>query len=229
MEWLKQISVLINSGLLIAIIVSSTILSSSVHIFAVSKIRKNICKSFQIFTGPLSYWGRVKNICVSKLTIIGPCNGLSVDRRQAIISTNDGILLIGHLGTNFSEILIEIHAFSFTKIHLKMSSWKWRPFFLGLNVLLCVDMWFLMSKTYIMECFSPLTPVIYVYTMKICTWLIVLVFSLVRSSGLGAWNSSDIFISNRQGRCTGTATWLLPSCLANPTLLSWRYHYCVFR
>ena len=31
------------------------------------------------------------------------------------------ILLIGPLGTNFSEILIEIHTFSFKKMHLKMS------------------------------------------------------------------------------------------------------------
>ena len=32
-------------------------------------------------------------------------------------------------------MLIEIHIFSFKKIHLKMSSGKWRPFCLGLNVL----------------------------------------------------------------------------------------------
>ena len=76
------------------------------------------------------------HICVGKLTIIGSDNGLSPGRRQAIIWTNDGILLIGPLGTNFSEILIEIHTFSFKKMHLKMSSWKWRPFCLGLNVLI---------------------------------------------------------------------------------------------
>ena len=35
-------------------------------------------------------------------------NGLSPGRRQAIISTYVLILLIGPLGTNFSEILIEI-------------------------------------------------------------------------------------------------------------------------
>ena len=34
----------------------------------------------------------------------------------AIIWTNDGILLIGPMGTNFSEILIEIYTFSFKKI-----------------------------------------------------------------------------------------------------------------
>ena len=57
-------------------------------------------------------WGRVTHICVGKLTIIGSDNGLSPGRRQAIIWTNDGILLIGALETNFSEILIEIQTFS---------------------------------------------------------------------------------------------------------------------
>ena len=66
--------------------------------------------------------------CVSKLTIIGSDNGLSPGRHQAIIWTNAGLLLIWPLGTNFSEISIEIHAFSFKKMHLKMSSGKWRPF-----------------------------------------------------------------------------------------------------
>ena len=51
------------------------------------------------------------HLCVSKLTIIGSDTGLSPGRRQAIIWTNDGILLIGHLQTNFSEILIGIHTF----------------------------------------------------------------------------------------------------------------------
>ena len=70
----------------------------------------------------LTHWGRLTHICVSKLTIIAADNGLSPGRRQAIMWTNDGILLIWPLGTNFSEILIEIHSFSFMKMHLKMSS-----------------------------------------------------------------------------------------------------------
>ena len=37
-------------------------------------------------------WGRVTHICVSEIIIIGSYNGLSPDRRQAIIWTNDGIL-----------------------------------------------------------------------------------------------------------------------------------------
>ena len=84
----------------------------------------------------LTHWGRVTHICVSKLTIIGSDNGLSPGAwRQAIIWTNAGILLIRTLGTNFSEILSTIHAFSSNKMHLKMSSAKWSPFCLGLNVL----------------------------------------------------------------------------------------------
>ena len=76
----------------------------------------------------LTHWGRATHICVYKLTIIGSDNGLSPGRRQAIIWTIVGILLIGPLGTNFSEILVEIYIFSFKKMHLKVSSGKWRPF-----------------------------------------------------------------------------------------------------
>ena len=94
-----------------------------------------------IMTNTMSstHWGRVTHICVSNLAIIGSDNGLSPGRRQAITWTNVGILFIGSLGTNFSEMSIEIHAFSFKKIHLKMSSGKWRPFCLGLNVLTSLE------------------------------------------------------------------------------------------
>ena len=56
----------------------------------------------------LIHWGRVTHICGGNLTIIGSDNGLSPDRRQTIIWTNAGILSIGALGMNFSELLIEI-------------------------------------------------------------------------------------------------------------------------
>ena len=71
----------------------------------------------------------------SDLTITGSDYGLSPGQRQAIIRTNAGMLLIRSFGTNLSEILIEIYPFPFKKMHLKVSSGKWRPFFLGLNVL----------------------------------------------------------------------------------------------
>ena len=96
------------------------------------QIRSVICF---IVPYSLTHSGQVTHICVGNLTIIGSVNGLSPGRRQAIIWTNDGILLIWPLGTNFSEILIEIPIFSFQKMQLKMSSAKCRPFCLGLNVL----------------------------------------------------------------------------------------------
>ena len=73
----------------------------------------------------LTHWGRVTHICVGELIIIGSDNGFSLalangfalGRRQAIIWTNAGIWSMGPLGTNFGEILIEIHTFSFTNLN----------------------------------------------------------------------------------------------------------------
>ena len=48
-----------------------------------------------------------------KLTIIGSDNGLSPGRRQAIVCTNAGIMLIRPLETNFIEMLIETLTLSF--------------------------------------------------------------------------------------------------------------------
>ena len=79
---------------------------------------------------------KVIYICVNKLTILDSDTGLSPGRRQAIIWTNVRLLILGTLGTRFSRILIEIDTFLFKKIHLKMSPGKWRPFYLGLNVLM---------------------------------------------------------------------------------------------
>ena len=64
------------------------------------------------------------------------CNDMDVTdwvsiRRQAIIWTNVELFPIGPSRTNFSEIQIKIQNFSFMKMHLKMSSAKWRPFCTG--------------------------------------------------------------------------------------------------
>ena len=61
---------------------------------------------------------------------IGPGNGLSPVRHQAITWTNADLLSFGPLRTNFSEILIKILTFSFKKMCLKMSSdklWSFCP------------------------------------------------------------------------------------------------------
>ena len=63
----------------------------------------------------ITHWGQVTHICVGNLVIIGSDNGLSPSQRQAIIWTNGGILSIG--------------------MEWKMSSGKWRPFCVGLNVI----------------------------------------------------------------------------------------------
>ena len=87
------------------------------------------------------------HICVSNSTISG--------RRQATIWTNAGILLIRPLGTNSSELLIEIHTFSFKKMHLKMLSGKWQPLCLGLNVLNLRALNF--------QCFITITSLLFCY------------------------------------------------------------------
>ena len=70
---------------------------------------------------------------VSKLIIIGSDNSLT--GAKPLSETILEYCLLVHLGTTFSEILIETETFSFKKIDLKMSSGKWRPFCIGLNVL----------------------------------------------------------------------------------------------
>ena len=93
---------------------------------------ENLIQNYSHFSQGPPHWGQVMHIFVSKLTIIGSDNGSSPGWRQTIIWTNDGMLLIRPLGTNFSEILSKIHTFSFKKMHLKTLSAKWRPFCLGL-------------------------------------------------------------------------------------------------
>ena len=80
----------------------------------------------------LTHWCGVMHICISKVTIIGSDNGLSPGRHQL----SEPMMGNCCFWTNFSEILIEIHTFSFKKMYLKMLCWKWRPFCLGLNVLI---------------------------------------------------------------------------------------------
>ena len=88
-----------------------------------------------VWLAAVPHWGRVTHICVSILITLGSDNGLSPGWRPVIIWSNDGILLIWTLGTNFSEISIKILKVSFKKRRLNGSSAKWRPFCIGLNVL----------------------------------------------------------------------------------------------
>ena len=58
-----------------------------------SQMAFDILWNLQVLEG-WTHWGQVTHICVNKLNIIGSDNGLSPGRRQAIIRTNAGILLI---------------------------------------------------------------------------------------------------------------------------------------
>ena len=73
--------------------------------------RYNNEKFFLLEAKPLTHWGRVTHICVSKQTILGSDNGLAPGRHQAIIWTNAGILLIRTLGTRNSYIFIQENVF----------------------------------------------------------------------------------------------------------------------
>ena len=97
----------------------------------------------------------MKHIYVDNTTIIGSDNGLSPSRRQDIIWTNVGILLVEPLGTNFSEITIEIHIFLFTKTsyckcRLQMTSISSRPQCVNcctfLRIIRCQWYWIFLPK-----------------------------------------------------------------------------------
>ena len=64
------------------------------------------------------------DVWLSKFTIIDSDNGLSPGRHQTIIWTNAGILLIGPVGTNFSEILITVCIFLLKKNAFENVIWK---------------------------------------------------------------------------------------------------------
>ena len=62
-------------------------------------------------------------------------NGLSTSRHQAFFWTNSGLLSVGLVRTNYSEILIERLTFSLKKKLVKIPSAKWQLFCISLNVL----------------------------------------------------------------------------------------------
>ena len=84
------------------------------------KMRNYIGTSAFADVSCLTHWGRVTQICIGNSIIIASHNGLSPDRRQAIIWTSAGILLITPLGTNFREMFremfIKILTFSLKKM-----------------------------------------------------------------------------------------------------------------
>ena len=115
------------------------------------KNRENVVAFYIICQSICLYIIRNDNICMSftsylieaewriyasvKISIIVSHDGLSPGRHQAVICTNAWISIIGPLETNCSEIVIEIYAFSFKKMHLKIASGNLQSFCLGHNML----------------------------------------------------------------------------------------------
>ena len=89
-------------------------------------VTNSILKKLRLIEVEWTQWS--KYALVNYVTF-GSDNGLSPGQRQAIIWSSVGILIIGPLGTIFSEILIGIQTFSIKKmkkmhLKLKMSSVK---------------------------------------------------------------------------------------------------------
>ena len=70
----------------------------------------------------------------ANLAVIGSDNGLSPVGRKGIIGTIAGLLSIRHKETYFNDISFGNPKFLSSKMNLTMSSAKWRPNFLALNV-----------------------------------------------------------------------------------------------
>ena len=74
--------------------------------------------------------------CAVSYTRLYVCNERSAITSIKYFKVKVNVLLwIRLLWTNFSKILLEIQTFYFMKMYLEMSSAKWRPFCLSLNIL----------------------------------------------------------------------------------------------
>ena len=85
-------------------------------LYSIISVRVTQCQFPQpnaYFAHLSTHWGRVTHICVTRLTTIGSVNGLSPGRRQAIIWTNAGILLI-------------VPLWSLMKFYSKFRYFNWR-------------------------------------------------------------------------------------------------------
>ena len=95
--WVKQCWLIINWTLGNKLKFESKYNHSQPLIFIQQNpFEKSLCKTVDIFSSHsvLTHWGRVMHQFVSELNIISSDNGLSPNRRQAIIWTKAGLLLM---------------------------------------------------------------------------------------------------------------------------------------
>ena len=158
------------------VLVTQTLTHSCMWTCHISTIRNMFNCAQVAFHAFLTQWGRVTHICITKLTIISSDDGLSPGRHQAIWSIAE-ILLIWTLGTNFSEMISEIHTFSFKKMHFRMSSVKWQQIGFGLNELNSVwplkfivhaDQWLF---TAFLKCWIQVLDIPWEYILHLYGWI----------------------------------------------------------
>ena len=82
-----------------------------------------------------SHRGRVTHMCIGNITRITSDNVLPPGRQPSHYLNQCWNVVNWTLRNELKWILIEIQTFSFKIMHMKMSSAKWRPFYLGLNAL----------------------------------------------------------------------------------------------
>ena len=73
----------------------------------------------------------VPHICVSELVGIGPDNGFSLDRRQAITRINGQLLSVRYIGTNFRDFFYQSAKLFIQGNASEISFAKWQTFFQG--------------------------------------------------------------------------------------------------
>ena len=103
------------------------ILSLHFHSSKQLLIGKHLLLDMEWKAANLTHCGRVTHICVGELDQHWFRQWLVACQAPSHYLNQSCWFSIGRLGTNFSEIQIEIN-FSFMKMHLKVSSAKWRPY-----------------------------------------------------------------------------------------------------
>ena len=106
------------------------------------------CESSCRFSGRLTYPNLTTKRSLinssfqsSKVAYVSQTVECSYKTIPRFIRSLDVSIVSSNLRTRFQLILSENHTFSFKKIHLKMSSAKWRQFCFGLNVLKKQFLW----------------------------------------------------------------------------------------
>ena len=133
------------------------------------------------------------------------CGILKAWSVPSIIWPNTGILLIGPLGTHFSEISIAVHTFSVKKMRLIASFAKWWPYCLGFNVhaLFAID-----HVDCVLLCFGPRLSRQSLYSLSGQTSYRKTLWSLEAAR-------LDIIMIVSLWNLTGISAVLRPMCLSN--------------